>query len=264
MTNHETPLTRAYWQRLGEGTLYEEFGVVRAGAGTRPRRVDGVVVLGTPPRIASRDERGRLSLDGQDVIVIQTKATPLNPYVFGQALLSMDLIRMQWAPRSLRSVLICAADDLELRPIVEGFSGLEICIEPAPEMQSFGLRRLSGAAALVAEQLGGLLVAPAQIAARLRIDGVLIPSVGQIGDGSLAGMIAGRHVTSVHSHAARGKAPSIGMWISGEVIIAQALLARMGATAATSVIVGNHDDAVEEALRRHAKFEVMQPAATRV
>jgi hypothetical protein len=69
MTNHETPLTRAYWQRLGEGTLYEEFGVVRAGAGTRPRRVDGVVVLGTPPRIASRDERGRLSLDGQDVIV---------------------------------------------------------------------------------------------------------------------------------------------------------------------------------------------------
>lgn len=171
---------------------------------------------------------------------------------------------MQWAPRSLRSVLICAADDLELRPTVEGFSGLEICIEPASEMQSFGLQRLLGAASLVAGRLGGLLVAPAQLTARLRIDGVLIPSAGQIGDGRLAGMIAGQHVTSVHSHVARGKAPSVGMWISGEVIIAQALLAMMGATAATSVIVGNHDDAVEEALSRHAKFEVMQPGATQV
>jgi hypothetical protein len=140
----------------------------------------------------------------------------------------MDLIRMRWAPRSLRSVLICAADDLELRPIVEGFSGLEICIERAPEMQSFGLQRLLGAAALVAGWLGGLLVAPAQLAARLRIDGVLIPSAGQVGDGRLAGVIAGQHVTSVHSHAARGKAPSVGMWISGEMIIAQALLARDG------------------------------------
>lgn len=81
--NHEAPLTRRYWERLGEGTLYEEFGIVRPGAGIRARRVDGVVVLGTPPRIASRDERRRLSLDGEDVIVIQTKATPLNPYVFG-------------------------------------------------------------------------------------------------------------------------------------------------------------------------------------
>ncbi len=101
-----------------------------------------------------------------------------------------------------------------------------------------------------------------QLTARLRIDGVLIPAAGQIGDGPLADLVAGRHVTSVHSHVARGKALSVGMWISGEVIIAQALLVRMGAAAATSVIVGNHDDAVEEALRRHAKFEVMQPGST--
>jgi hypothetical protein len=60
------------------------------------------VVLGTPLRIASWDERGRLSLDGQDVIVIQTKATPLNPYVFGQALLSMDLKVRSPIGRSLR------------------------------------------------------------------------------------------------------------------------------------------------------------------
>jgi len=134
--------SRAYWARFGEGTLYEEFGIVRAGPGIRARRVDGVAVLRTPPRVASRGERR--SLDGEDVIVIQTKATPLNPYVFGQALLSMDLITMRWAPRSLRSALVCAADDPELHPIVEGFPHLEICIEPAPEMQRFGLQRLTG------------------------------------------------------------------------------------------------------------------------
>jgi hypothetical protein len=256
--NHETPLTRRYWERLGEGTLYEEFGIVRAEAGIRARRVDGVVVLGTPPRIASRDECRCLSLDGEDVIVIQTKATPLNPYVFGQALLSMDLITMRWAPRSMRSVLICAADDPELRPIVEGFPSLEICIEPASQMQSFRLQRLTRAASLVAGRLGGVMVAPAQLSSRLRIDGVLIPSGGGVHRHALADLVAGSVVTSVHSRVANGKTPNVGMWISGEVILAQALLTRMGAASATSVIVGNHDGAVEEALRRHAEFDVMQ------
>jgi hypothetical protein len=36
--------------------------------------------------------RAAASMDGKDVVVIQTKCTPLSPYVFGQALLSMDLI----------------------------------------------------------------------------------------------------------------------------------------------------------------------------
>jgi hypothetical protein len=112
VSKHETPLTRAYWKGLGDGTLYEEFRVVDAIAGVLSwRDVDGVVILGEAHRIASRGERAGVSLDDKDVIVIQTMATRLNPYVFGQALLSMDLIRMRWAPRSLRSVLICTADD---------------------------------------------------------------------------------------------------------------------------------------------------------
>jgi hypothetical protein len=262
-TNHEVRLTRAYWERLGEGTLHEDFGLVRAEPGIRARRVDGVVVLGTPPRIASSDERRHQSLDGQDVIVIQTKATLLNPYVFGQALLSMDLITMRWAPRSLRSVLICAADDPELHPLVEAFPQLEISIEPAAKMQRFGLPRLAGAAVLVTNRLGGLMVAPAQLNSRLRIDGVLIPSAGDLERHSLAGLVTGEDVTSVHSHVANGKTPNVGMWISGEVIIAQALLTRMGAASAKSVIVGNHDGAVEEALRHYAEFDVMQAGPPR-
>jgi hypothetical protein len=59
------------------------------------------------------------------------------------------------------------------------------------------------------------------------------------------------------------KTPNVGMWISGEVIIAQALLTRMGAASAQSVIVANHDGAVEEALRHYAEFDVMQLGAAR-
>ena len=122
MSEHETPLTRAYWEDLGDGTLYEELRVVDAKAGVRSRRdVHGVIVLGEAHRIASPGERAGVSLNGKDVIVIQTKATSLNPYVFGQALLSMDLIRMRWAPRSLRSVLVCTADDPGLRPVIGAF-----------------------------------------------------------------------------------------------------------------------------------------------
>jgi hypothetical protein len=256
--NHETPLTRRYWEHLDEGTLYEEFEIVRAEAGIRSRRADGVIVLGTPPRIAAPDERRHVSLDGEDVIVVQTKATPLNPYVFGQALLSMDLIAMRWAPRSLRSVLICAADDPELRPIVEDFPDLEICIDPGSRIQRFHLNGLDGAASLAASRLGGAAVAPAQVSSRLRIDAVLIPSAADVQHHSLADLVAGNDVTSVHSHVVKGTTPSVGMWIAGEVIITQALLTRMGAASATSVIVGNHDRAVETALRRYAEFGVMQ------
>jgi hypothetical protein len=120
--------------------------IVDAVAGVRSwRAVDGVVILGETHRIASPGERAGVSLDERDVIVIQTKATRLNPYVFGQALLGMDLIRMRWAPHSLRSVLICAADDPELRPVIGEFPDVEVQVARSERRTSFGLQRLPGA-----------------------------------------------------------------------------------------------------------------------
>ena len=115
----------------------------------------------------------------------------------------------------------------------------------------------------MAGRLGGVMVAPVQLSSRLRIDGVLIPSACDLEGHSLASLVAGKVVTSVHSRVAGGKTPNVGMWISGEVIIAQALLTRMGAAAAKSLIVGNHDKAVEEALRHHAEFDVMPAGPAR-
>ena len=67
------------------------------------RDIDGVVLLGDPHEINSR---GRRCLDGEKIVIIQTKATRLNPHLYGQALLSQELIRLRWSLRSVRSVLL--------------------------------------------------------------------------------------------------------------------------------------------------------------
>ena len=202
MSKHETPLTRAYWKGLDAGTLYEEFRVVDAAAGVRSRRdVDGVVILGQAHRIASQSERVGVSLDDKDVVVIQTKATPLNPYVFGQALLSMDLIRMRWAPRSLRSVLICTADDPYLRSVIGAFPDIEVHVARSERRASFGLTRLPGAAADLASQRGVLLVENPRLTPTFRIDGVIVPSYDPRRQLPLAGLVVGEKVITVHSEA---------------------------------------------------------------
>ena len=47
------------------------------------------------------------------------------------------------------------------------------------------------------------------------------------------------------------------MWASGEIIVAQRLLAKMGAASVHSILLCRRDDhAVGEALRCHATYEV--------
>ena len=259
MSKHETPLTQAYWEGLGDGTLYEELRVVDAKAGVRSRRhVDGVVVLGEAHRIASPGERAGVSLNDRDVIVIQTKATPLNPYVFGQALLSMDLIRMRWAPRSLHSIIICTADDPRLRPVIGAFPDVEVHVDHSGRHGSFGLTPLPGAAARLASQRGVLLVEKPRLTPSFQIDGVIVPSYDPRRRRPLAELVDGEKVTTVHSEAEDGRARSLGMWMSGEVIAAQHLLLQMGAAAVHSIVLSRPDEAIEAALRRHASFELAE------
>jgi hypothetical protein len=254
---NETPLTRAYWREelCGQGALYEEFRAVDAdGDGQSWRDIDGVVVLGDP---AGTVMRGRTrSLDGQDVVVIQTKATRLNPYVFGQALLSKDLIRRRWAPRSVRSVLICTADDPELRPVADGF--LKVVVKEG-KVGSFGLRRIPGAAEDLAVRQQMPVIAPARLARRVRVDGVMARGLGPGHGDSLGEQVTGRDVTSIHSlRDSRGPA-RLGMWVAGEVILAQRLLTGMGAASVRSVVVCRRGDrAVERELRTYATVEVRE------
>lgn len=258
MSRRESPITRAFWEEvLGkEGTLYEEFRAVEEERGIQSRReLDGVVVLGDPPRVVPR---GRRCLDGEDIVVIQTKATPLNPYVFGQVLLSKDLIRMRWSPKSIRSILICTADDPELRPVTDEFPEVEVFVRPGP-VGSFRLPRLPDERIRqLAQDRGASFIAPARLTRRFMIDAVLFAGSDEAGEGSLQEIVPGRHVTTVHSEKDRNGRPAIiGMWVSGEVIMAQQLLARMGAASAHSIILCRRDDrAIGKALRRYAKYEV--------
>ena len=251
MSLHETPLTRAYWQRLGEGILYEELAVADAVRGKQSSRlVDGVVVLGHESRIA--EPHPGVSLDGEDVIVIQTKVTRLNPYVFGQALLSADLIRLRWTPASVRSVIICVEDDPELRPLVESYADLEVCLMPSRRKSSFHVPRIPGAADLVHESTSGTLIAPNRLTSRLRIDGLSWTDGDLVRSGNVVGEVKGCDLVSIHSYR-----HSLGMWVGGEVILTQALLKRHGARSMRSVVVcGRGDEAIERVLPRHAAFDL--------
>jgi hypothetical protein len=46
----------------------------------------------------------------------------------GQALFSRELIKDRFAPKSIRTVALCAADDAALRPLAERF-GIEVVVD---------------------------------------------------------------------------------------------------------------------------------------
>ncbi len=234
MSLRESPITREFWQNElgGQGTLYEEFRAVEKQPGVRSwRDLDGVVVLEGPPEIQTR---GRRCLDGEDIVIIQTKAAPLNPHVFGQALLSQDLIQMRWSPSSVRSVLLCTADDPDLRAVTNEFPGVEIHIRRG-QRGSFGLRRLPADEVRRHVTNRGTFVASIQLTRRFVIKGILVPDPGIADRRPIREMVAGQHVTTVHSEKRGGKPAITGMYIAGEVIAAQKLLTQMGAASADSL-----------------------------
>jgi hypothetical protein len=91
-----------------------------------PRVVDAVIIVGGDHRIASRAEN--VSLDWHDLIVVQTKASRLGMSLLGQALFSRLLIEDRFAPRSVRTVALCADDDAVLRPLAVRF-GIEVVVD---------------------------------------------------------------------------------------------------------------------------------------
>ena len=94
MSKHETPMTRRYWERV-RGTLLEEYLIVRSRPGVGRRMIDAVIIEDGDHRIASRGET--VSLDGHDIVVVQTKASRLGMYLLGQAFFSRELIKDRFA-----------------------------------------------------------------------------------------------------------------------------------------------------------------------
>lgn len=122
MSKHETPLTRKYWASVG-GTLVEEFPVVRKSSSCAQRLLDGLIVFDGEKRIAKADE---ISIQGMDVIVLQTKANRLGMYLMGQAFFSRELVKA-FKPNSIRTVAICCQDDSVMHALCKKFE-IEVVI----------------------------------------------------------------------------------------------------------------------------------------
>ena len=122
MSKKETPLTRKFWKEVG-GTLVEEFHAVRRGPDRGPRLLDGVIVLGGPHCIAKTKE---VDVEGEDIIVVQTKANRLGMYLLGQALFSRELMK-PFRPKSIETVAICTKGDSVLEPIAESY-GIRVVV----------------------------------------------------------------------------------------------------------------------------------------
>ena len=125
MNNYEKPITRWYWRQVG-GTLVEEFPAVTGTASRGRRSIDGIILPNRPHEIL--DWR-KVSLEGEDVIVVQTKRSRLGMNLMGQTFFSAKLIE-RFNPRSVRAVALCKAHDSVLSPMLKSFPNMEVVIYP--------------------------------------------------------------------------------------------------------------------------------------
>ena len=126
MSKLETPMTRWYWSQMG-GTLVEEFQLTPMTGNSSVRRVDGLILPDGPHGISDTRD---VDVEGQDVILVQTKTGRLGMYLMGQAVFSQKLMYLNYQPSRVRSVALCERDDDVLRPMLEAFDDIEVVIAP--------------------------------------------------------------------------------------------------------------------------------------
>ena len=118
MSQVETSMTRRFGERVGGAAGR----VPNRGSAARWRHCQG-----SYPQL-NRRFGSAIPLDGHDLVVVQTKAHRLGMNLLGQALFSRLLIEDRFAPRSIRAVALCTADDAVLRPIPKRFD-IEVIVD---------------------------------------------------------------------------------------------------------------------------------------
>jgi hypothetical protein len=130
MSKHENPMTEWYWREvLKKGTLIKEYVAVKKtkDGSTARRLMDGLVILDGPFKISKESNH---DIEGENVVVIQSKNKRLGMYLMGQAFFSRKLI-LKKKPKSARSVAVCREDDKTMRDLMEQCPGLEVALCPA-------------------------------------------------------------------------------------------------------------------------------------
>ena len=129
MSKHETWRTRKYWESVG-GLLIEEFMLVAKGRDGRQaqRLLDGLIVLGEEKKLSNDHSH---SIEGKDVIAVQTKANRLGMYLMGQAFFSRELLK-SFNPKSIQTVAICGKGDEKMDRLCKE-QGIEVEVIPEEE-----------------------------------------------------------------------------------------------------------------------------------
>ena len=121
MSKYEDSMIYKYWGKVG-GTLIKEYPVLLKSHNNARRLLDAVILPKHEKRIASPLE---IDLKGEDVIVVQAKASRLGMYLMGQAFFSAKLMK-RLGPASIISVALCKKDDAVLRSIFESYKGMKV------------------------------------------------------------------------------------------------------------------------------------------
>lgn len=124
MSKLETPMILRFWESVG-GTLIPEFQAVARSPGVGRRLLDAVILPNRPKGQAHWSE---VDIAGQNVIAVQAKAQRLGMYLMGQGLFSAELLR-RFQPKSIRSIILCSADDSVLRPLLARYPEVEVVID---------------------------------------------------------------------------------------------------------------------------------------
>ena len=127
MSKNESNATEWYCKQLNGHTVYEFLAVQQNTTENKSRRLVDAVVI-NPGSGYMKVKGADASMGEQDVVIVQTKAKRLSMSVIGQALCSIELLKV-FGPRSMKSVIVCKETDAALEPICDLY-GLEVVLAP--------------------------------------------------------------------------------------------------------------------------------------
>ncbi len=127
MSKLETWMTLEFAKTV-PGTVILEFPEVKASKGVGPRILDALIVKDGEYREEKLSDN--VNIDGQDVIIVQTKARRLGMTVMGQAIFSIALMKRHFKPKSVKAVIVCTGHDLELEEVLRPHTDVEVWIAP--------------------------------------------------------------------------------------------------------------------------------------
>ncbi len=246
-----------WWAGSGlSGVIAEEYPIVAKSGPTQRRRADAVAIIDSASTQRAVTWREQSALAAKDTVVLQAKASPLCAPLAGQAISSLWLVRRH-RPASVRSILLCTADDPVLRPLVEGY-GVEVVVMPEFAHGPFARAADHDRVTAWHAGVGGTLwrnVALTKRPSALRAHGLHTdhPDLGEKPPGSLDGLDV-TVVTAVSRQPKGGT--SFGMYAFGMALLYRDLARQRGAATVRSTILTETTDPTIAALCADFGIEV--------